>query len=127
MLLFLGSGAAIGVIGLWKPLLYRTFPLLSYFMLVWLILVLGLTVYLLVQLSRTDAVTARRRKDRVDTNWQMREESISRGLENRQRVYSREAMLREQKEAERRARQEVVERQGVEVHFKPDRRIDKQI
>ena len=79
-------------------------------MLVWLILVLGLTVYLLVQLSRTDAVTARRRKDRVDTNWQMREESISRGLENRQRVYSREAMLREQKEAERRARQEVVER-----------------
>jgi hypothetical protein len=36
-------------------------------------------------------------------------------------------MLREQKEAERRARQEVVERQGVEVHFKPDRRIDKQI
>ncbi len=96
-------------------------------MLVWLILVLGLTVYLLVQLSRTDAVTARKRKDRVDTNWQMREESISRGLENRQRVYSREAMLREQKEAERRARQEVVERQGVEVHFKPDRRIDKQI
>ena len=94
-------------------------------MLVWLILVLGLTVYLLVQLSRPDAVTARKRKDRVDTNWQMREERISRGLENRQRGYSREAMLREQKQAERRARQEAVERQGVEVHFKPDQRIDK--
>jgi hypothetical protein len=51
----------------------------------------------------------------------MREERISQGLEIRQRAYSRETMLKDQKEAERRARQEAAERRGVSVEFKPKR------
>jgi len=120
LFLVLGSGLAIGGVGLWKPALYAAFPVLIIFMRGWLALVLGLAAYLLVRLSRSDTRTALNRKDRQDTNWQMREERISRGLEIRQRAYSRETMLKDQKEAERRARQEAAERKGVSVQFKPD-------
>ena len=121
LLLVLGSGLAIGWVGLWKPALYTAFPILTVFMQGWLALVLGLTAYLLIRLSRSDTKTALNRKDRQDTNWQMREERISQGLEIRQRAYSRETMLKDQKEAERRARQEAAERRGVSVEFKPKR------
>ena len=93
LLLVLGSGLVIGGVGLWKPALYTAFPILTVFMQGWLALVLGLTAYLLIRLSRSDTKTALNRKDRQDTNWQMREERISRGLEIRQRAYSRETML----------------------------------
>ena len=125
LFLILGSGLAIGGVGLWKPALYTAFPILTIFMRCWLALLLGLTAYLLIRLSRSNMETASRRKDRQDTNWQMREERISRGLEIRQRAYSRETMLRDQKEAERRARQEAAERRGVSVEFKPKRESSK--
>lgn len=121
LFLVLGSGLAIGGVGMWKPALYTAFPILTVFMQGWLALVLGLTAYLLIRLSRSDTKTALNRKDRQDTNWHMREERISRGLEIRQRAHSRETMLRDQKEAERRARREAAERRGVSVQFKPDR------
>jgi uncharacterized membrane protein len=121
LLLVLGSGLVIGGVGLWKPALYTAFPILTVFMRGWLVLVLGIVVYLLIRLSRSDTKTALNRKYRQDTNWQMREERISRGLEIRQRAYSRETMLKDQKEAERRARWEAAERRGVSVQFKPDR------
>ena len=121
LFLVLGSGLAIGGVGIWKPALYTAFPILTVFMQGWLALVLGLTAYLLIRLSRSDTKTALNRKDRQDTNWHMREERISRGLEIRQRAHSRETMLRDQKEAERRARREAAERRGVSVQFKPDR------
>ena len=121
LLLVLGSGLVIGGVGLWKPALYTAFPILTVFMQGWLALVLGLTAYLLIRLSRSDTKTALNRKERQDTNWHMREERISRGLEIRQRAHSRETMLRDQKEAERRARREAAERRGVSVQFKPDR------
>ena len=121
LLLVLGSGLVIGGVGLWKPALYTAFPILTVFMRGWLALVLGIVVYLLIRLSRSDTKTALNRKDRQDTNWHMREERISRGLEIRQRAHSRETMLRDQKEAERRARWEAAERRGVSVQFKPDR------
>ena len=89
LLLVLGSGLAIGGVGLWKPALYTAFPILTIFMRGWLALLLGLTAYLLIRLSRSNTETALRRKDRQDTNWQMREERISWGLEIRQRAYSR--------------------------------------
>lgn len=125
LFLVLGSGLAIGGVGLLKPALYTAFPILTVFMQGWLAFVLGLTAYLLIRLSRSDTKTALNRKDRQDTNWQMREERISRGLEIRQRAYSRETMLRDQKEAERRARQEAAERRGVSVEFKPKRESSK--
>ena len=125
LFLVLGSGLAIGGVGLLKPALYTAYPILTVFMQGWLALVLGLTAYLLIRLSRSDTKTALNRKDRQDTNWQMREERISRGLEIRQRAYSRETMLRDQKEAERRARQEAAERRGVSVEFKPKRESSK--
>lgn len=121
LFLVLGSGLAIGGVGMWKPALYTAFPILTVFMQGWLALVLGLTAYLLIRLSRSDTKTALNRKERQDTNWHMREERISRGLEIRQRAHSRETMLRDQKEAERRARREAAERRGVSVQFKPDR------
>lgn len=121
LFLVLGSGLAIGGVGLLKPALYTAFPILTVFMQGWLALVLGLTAYLLIRLSRSDTKTALNRKDRQDTNWHMREERISRGLEIRQRAYSRQTMLKDQKEAERRARREDAERRGVSVQFKPDR------
>ena len=125
LLLVLGSGLAIGGVGLWKPALYTAFPILTVFMQGWLVLVLGIIVYLLFRLSRSDTKTAMNRKYRQDTNWQMREERISRWLEIRQRAYSREAMLRDQKEAERQARREAAERRGVSVEFKPKRESSK--
>ena len=121
LLLVLGSGLAIGGVGMWKPALYTAFPILTVFMQGWLALVLSIVVYLLIRLSRSDTKTALNRKYRQDTNWHMREERISRGLEIRERAYSRETMLRDQKEAERRARREHAERRGVSVQFKPDR------
>ena len=125
LLLVLGSGLVIGGVGLWKPALYTAFPILTVFMRGWLALVLGIVVYLLIRLSRSDTKTALNRKYRQDTNWQMREERISRGLEIRQRAYSRETMLKDQKEAERRARWEAAERRGVSVEFKPKRESSK--
>ena len=116
-----GVGLVAAGVSFLAPTLFVAYPWLATLVDIWAVGVLIGVLWLGRRLLFSDDETAQRRKDRHSAGWRAFEEQKAKGMARRQMGYARSALVREREGAERRARAEAAEREGVGVQFRPQR------